>query len=762
MRHPTPTRAGIACHRSARYPFGVRFSSWLVAWCFLAATSGAHGQQGKEAAESRVEWSLMLQGRTFRSAKEVEYSLRDAKAGPGKEAVRSVELELRQGDVRLARWPFSHEVALPEGVKDERKGKRQGYLDGLPGDLLQWMGGLAAGEYELAFVVNGLRATNVAAFRIDPAFAEATAPVFEVGALEPPPRGGTTRPLLWVLGPEQADRRITTMSVAEAPWQVDGVERKRSSLSWAGMVSIVAWGERYALPMDAKQYSPPVDEKAAHEFTFELAGHRSNTLRIDPLTAPLGKAWDAAVVRPAPERPVSVHGVVTDAKGKPAAGYRVLLQTQVHTVASSVTDAQGAYALPGTLRYGMYELVVAKHERLDPRRSEMIAWDGKAITRDFDFREPAGRNEPPAVPKGKLAYFDLEKVEAQLGKGLNVNARDENGNTALAMAITCRKPDLARKLVEAGAEVNTTRGDHTSMLALAIISGDRELVEYLLAKGADVNRVEGYGFTTPLMVAARRGSMEFTELLLAHGAKVDARSRDGKGVIEWALSGSSPEVIALLARRGADVNTVNDRGNTPLMSAASAGNAADVETLIAAGADVNASNQDGWTPLVAATFCQAPRGDYPGIARALLKAGARMDARTELGETPVTQAAKRGRADLLGVFREAGAKVYYESGGKVFADAGTKIDARDARGMIQKAIQDRQYGVMEELAKMGLDMNAPIYHGYTPLIYAITFREDPKAVKTLIAAGADVNRPLIETSGEPTPLLIAARQKMPT
>lgn len=174
---------------------------------------------------------------------------------------------------------------------------------------------------------------------------------------------------------------------------------------------------------------------------------------------------------------------------------------------------------------------------------------------------------------------------------------------------------------------------------------------------------------------------------------------------------------------------------------------------------MNATNQDGWTPLGVAAFAQAPRGDYPGVARALLKAGARLDARTELGETPVTQAAKAGRADLLAIFREAGAKVYYAKDGKAFTEAGAKIAPADAVRMMQKAIQNRQYGVIAELSKMGLDVNAPIYHGYTPLIYAIVFREDPKAVATLLDAGADVNLPLIETSGEPTPLLLAARRK---
>ncbi len=63
------------------------------------------------------------------------------------------------------------------------------------------------------FLVNGVRATNVAAFRIDPAYEEAKAPVFEVGVLERPPLEEYSRPLLGWLGRTAGLRRITTLAV---------------------------------------------------------------------------------------------------------------------------------------------------------------------------------------------------------------------------------------------------------------------------------------------------------------------------------------------------------------------------------------------------------------------------------------------------------------------------------------------------------------------------------------------------------------------
>jgi ankyrin repeat protein len=747
----------IAGCGTSRYGRGMRFPSWLVAWCVLVfAAACARGQEAKEG--PRVAWSLVVGGSTFRSAEEVVFSLREPKAGPGKDAVREVQLELRQGNVRIARWPYAHQLPLPEKVKDERKDKAQGYLMGLPRELLEWTGELAAGQYEMAFLVNGVRATNVAAFRIDPAFEERTAPVFEIGVLERAPLGDASRPILWIVGPEPADRRITAYGVTGAPWLVDGVERKRTTMIWAGALSVLGWGERYDVVMDSRFYEPGVDAKAAHDYAFDFAGRKSNTQRVDPQEAPLGEAWDAAVVQPGPEWPVSVRGVVTDAKGKPAAGYQVWLQGGAQAV-RTLADAKGEYALPGSMRHGMYKLIVAKNDRIHPRRSEVVEWRGETLTRDFDFRKPVPKSEPPALPTGKQNWCDLEKAMLRLGKGLDVNARDGSGNTGLSMAITAQKFDIARKLVEAGAEVNTTRGDHTSILALAIMAGDRGFVEYLLAKGADPSRVDGYESITPLMVAARKGSAELVEVLLDHGATVEGRSSGGMGVMEWAVRGGSPEVIALLAQRGAKVDAMNDDGRTPLMAAAHLGKVPAAEALIAAGAGVNTANQDGWTPLGVAAFCQAKDGDYPGVVQALLKAGARMDARTVQGDTPVMQVANSNRADLLEIFREAGAKVYYGTKGKVFAEAGSKIPPLDARRMMLDAIQGQKYAVIQELAELGMDMNAPIFRGYTPLMYAVLRENAPQTVKVLLASGADANAAMVEVNGDITPLLAAAMRE---
>jgi ankyrin repeat protein len=85
---------------------------------------------------------------------------------------------------------------------------------------------------------------------------------------------------------------------------------------------------------------------------------------------------------------------------------------------------------------------------------------------------------------------DTTQVQQLLDKGVDVNAKDSNGETALMEA--------------AG-------------------NGHTEVVKQLLAKGADVNAKSSYGYTA-LLYAADKGHTECVGLLLDGGANINVQS----------------------------------------------------------------------------------------------------------------------------------------------------------------------------------------------------------------------------------------------
>ena len=100
--------------------------------------------------------------------------------------------------------------------------------------------------------------------------------------------------------------------------------------------------------------------------------------------------------------------------------------------------------------------------------------------------------------------------------------------------------------------------------------------------------------TTPLMNADARSA----SLLIAHGAKCDARDDRGDTPLMKAVGRNDVAVINLLLDRGADINAPDKAGRTPLMFACIQIDPTLTDLLIARGADVNVADNEGTTALM--------------------------------------------------------------------------------------------------------------------------------------------------------------------
>jgi ankyrin repeat protein len=97
-------------------------------------------------------------------------------------------------------------------------------------------------------------------------------------------------------------------------------------------------------------------------------------------------------------------------------------------------------------------------------------------------------------------------------------------------------------------------------LTAAAVAGDASAVRRLLEAGADANARGQSGYTA-LAHAARQGHLEVVELLIEHGARVDARYSGTTALIRAAEGGHLDCVRALVAA-GADISFTNKAGNT--------------------------------------------------------------------------------------------------------------------------------------------------------------------------------------------------------
>ena len=157
-------------------------------------------------------------------------------------------------------------------------------------------------------------------------------------------------------------------------------------------------------------------------------------------------------------------------------------------------------------------------------------------------------------PLGNAATSaDVEMIRALLAAGANLEERGARGAAqrglsplTRAAAVTC-EPCVAI-LLAAGADPNALSEaprevkaglqsmGQMSALFMAVQFGSPKIAERLLAAGAKIDQPDWRGFT-PLIMAAAMESQDpvMFNLLLAHGAKTDLRTRDGESAADWIL-----------------------------------------------------------------------------------------------------------------------------------------------------------------------------------------------------------------------------------
>lgn len=141
------------------------------------------------------------------------------------------------------------------------------------------------------------------------------------------------------------------------------------------------------------------------------------------------------------------------------------------------------------------------------------------------------------------AIGDLERVKSLLASDRALlDARSADGFPALGLAVFFRHPDIARHLIEQGADVDAAANNAMRVAPAHAAAGvcDHETMRLILERGANPNARQQMDYT-PLHGAAARGDVEMAKLLLAHGADRTAQGSDGQTPADVARSHGQPE-----------------------------------------------------------------------------------------------------------------------------------------------------------------------------------------------------------------------------
>ena len=169
-----------------------------------------------------------------------------------------------------------------------------------------------------------------------------------------------------------------------------------------------------------------------------------------------------------------------------------------------------------------------------------------------------------------VAHGDLARVKAMLAEHpALLNARASFDETALEAAAQMGRRDMAEFLLAAGAPMD---------ICTAAMLGLKERVEAFLMADPGQSQARGAHGIPVLYYPVISGHQDIAELLLAHGAEINA-GEGGSPPLHSAVMFGQIEMAVWLLARGASVNIRNYEQKTPLRAALDSGNIAMANVL---------------------------------------------------------------------------------------------------------------------------------------------------------------------------------------
>jgi ankyrin repeat protein len=319
----------------------------------------------------------------------------------------------------------------------------------------------------------------------------------------------------------------------------------------------------------------------------------------------------------------------------------------------------------------------------------------------------------------------LDAVRVLLDRGAKVNTQETwGGTTALMWAVSEKHPQVAKLLVERGADANI-RSYYVPSASGRGFEGTTPVPNKPVSQEFEEF---ASGWLTPLMLAARENDVESARLLVKAGADVNAQAGDGKDALSLAFFDGSYDVAGFLLDSGVKVNQADAQRFTPLFWAVDRRNMETapnfpwmetrdplplIKKMLDAGADPNA--------LINSTPRARMREGSPRLVYA----------------TALMRAALAGDVELAKLLLSHGADSRISS-----KDRETTLMAACGTGFINGYHRQRTPAERLELVKLlvdsGQDVNAADNYGITPLMVAANLG-DIEVVKYLISKGADLN-----------------------
>jgi len=242
-------------------------------------------------------------------------------------------------------------------------------------------------------------------------------------------------------------------------------------------------------------------------------------------------------------------------------------------------------------------------------------------------------------------------VERLIGEGLDVNVQTNAQSTPLLHASGAGQFEATKTLLDLGANTELPNDyGRTPLLNVARETGDVEMARLLVEHGANVDALDTFD-DSPIVLAAWRGFASVVDLLLDHDAEVPVDGDRGVQLIKYSAERGLDRLMTRLVEGGADLTHANDQGGGLVHSAAVGGSAEMVDLLLEQGLEADSRDLFGWTPLHYAAV--KGRGE---VVETLLREDVRLDALSSSGHSALSLANEQRHTAIANVLVANGAR----------------------------------------------------------------------------------------------------------
>ena len=305
--------------------------------------------------------------------------------------------------------------------------------------------------------------------------------------------------------------------------------------------------------------------------------------------------------------------------------------------------------------------------------------------------------------------MDIDKIEKYINKGVNINKKDEKGQTILFSLVAKRKLEALKILIKNGANLTLEDLHRKTILDEAVDRNDGIMIRFLLDNGFNINHKNNSGRTI-FQNVARMGNNKIFQIFMKYNADFNIKDSHGKTVLFDAVEGGNLDILKDVINNTNNLNILDENHQNALFSAVLKDDISLATELILNGINVNFLDKDGQNVLFNAILQGAKN---LSLIELLIKKGINLNIVDNYHKNLIDEILyvfdlqKNPPKELDGKYKIVTEEKEYLPLGFLFLEHGLEIDKIDESGktILQKAVENKNFANAEFLLNCGADVN---------------------------------------------------------